>query len=176
MEWPQSGPQSPRWIETDQFRGSWSLSESTARLLAIVVALAHLSGQAFVSLLRRPIRALVFAHVAHMLEVSGNGSRQSRQSRLSRHSRRRRRWRLDPVIPDLLPQAPLNPLPGPRSWRRKIPCEAHRAKAINPDIPVFPDQASRTPAPSRVQQSRSRLLFFRFSQNVVAAALPPRTA
>ena len=39
-------------------------------MLAIVVALAHLSGQAFVSLLRRPIRALVLAHVAHMLEVS----------------------------------------------------------------------------------------------------------
>ena len=39
-------------------------------MLAIVVALAHLSGQAFVSLLRRPIRALVLAHGAHMLEVS----------------------------------------------------------------------------------------------------------
>ena len=39
-------------------------------MLAIVVALAQLSGQAFVSLLRRPIRALVLAHVAHMLEVS----------------------------------------------------------------------------------------------------------
>ena len=68
--WPQSGPQSLRWIETDQFRGSWSLSESTARVLAIVVALAQLPGQAFVSLLRRPIRALVLAHVAHMLKVA----------------------------------------------------------------------------------------------------------
>jgi hypothetical protein len=68
-EWPQSGPQSLRWIETDQFRGSWSLSESTARVLAIVVALAQLPG-ASVSLLRRPIRALVLAHVAHMLKVA----------------------------------------------------------------------------------------------------------
>ena len=39
-------------------------------MLAIVVALAHLSGQALVSLLRRPIRALVLAHVAHMLKVA----------------------------------------------------------------------------------------------------------
>jgi hypothetical protein len=38
-------------------------------VLAIVVALAHLSG-AFVSLLRRPIRAPVLAHVAHMLKVA----------------------------------------------------------------------------------------------------------
>ena len=39
-------------------------------MLAVVVALAQLSGQAFVSLLRRPIRVLVLAHVAHMLMVA----------------------------------------------------------------------------------------------------------
>ena len=39
-------------------------------MLAVVVALAQLSGQAFVSLLRRPVRALVLAHVAHMLELA----------------------------------------------------------------------------------------------------------
>jgi hypothetical protein len=88
MEWPQSGPQSPRWIETNQFRGSWSLSETTAGVLAIVVALAICQGsfgaqpehcglhtaQTCSSISRRSPRRVVVSNnactVAHMLEVS----------------------------------------------------------------------------------------------------------
>jgi hypothetical protein len=63
-----------------------------------------------------------------------------------------------------------HPAARTQDWRREIPPEARRAGVINPDIPVFPDQASRRPAPSRIQRSRSRLLFW-----VHPGLLPPTT-
>src|SRR5260370_3937618 len=68
--WRQSGPQSLRWIDIDRFGGFWSLSESNARGVG-----NRRCARSFVraSICLSPstsIRALVLAHVAHMLKVA----------------------------------------------------------------------------------------------------------